>query len=86
MYLAEDTKLQRQVALTVFPKAARDNPECLAMFQREYWQLPILNHPNIAQVYAFEKIGDELFISMEFVPSKQMNEQVPNENRASICI
>ena len=50
VYLAQDTKLDRQVAIKVLPDAVRQDPERLARFRREATSAAQLNHPNIAQV------------------------------------
>ena len=61
VYLAEDTKLGREVAIKVLPKAVAQDPERLARFEREAKVLAALNHPNIAGIYSLESAP----ISME---------------------
>jgi len=51
VYLAEDTKLGRQVAIKVLPEAFTADAERLARFEREAKVLAALNHPNIAGIY-----------------------------------
>ena len=51
VYLAEDTKLGREVAIKVLPEAFTADPERLARFEREAKMLASLNHPNIAGIY-----------------------------------
>ncbi len=55
VYLAEDTKLGREVAIKVLPDAVASDPERLARFEREAKVLASLNHPNIAAIYSFER-------------------------------
>src|SRR5271154_341032 len=51
VYLAEDTRLQRKVAVKVLPAVAASSPESLARFEREAQTAAALNHPNIATIY-----------------------------------
>ena len=51
VYLATDTKLNRQVALKILPEAFATDPDRLARFQREAQVLASLNHPNIAAIH-----------------------------------
>ena len=61
VYLAHDTKLDRQVAIKVLPDAVRQDVERLARFRREAKAAASLKHPNIATIYALEEAvpGDE---------------------------
>ncbi len=54
VYLAEDTKLGREVAIKVLPEAVAADPERLARFEREAKVLASLNHQHIAAIYSFE--------------------------------
>jgi serine/threonine protein kinase len=54
VYRATDTRLGREVALKLLPKAFASDPERLARFDREARLLASLNHPGIAQLYGFE--------------------------------
>lgn len=55
VYLAEDTRLKRQVALKVLPEDLARDPALLQRFRVEAEAAAKLNHPNIAQVYAIEE-------------------------------
>jgi len=56
VWLAEDEKLERQVALKVLPPDFADDPERMARFEREAKVLASLNHPNIATLYGLETV------------------------------
>ncbi len=55
VYRATDTTLNRQVAVKVLPESLAADAERIARFEREAKTLASLNHPNIAQIYGFEK-------------------------------
>src|SRR5437764_7245604 len=55
VYRATDTKLNREVAIKVFPDAFADDPDRLARFTREAQVLASLNHPNIAAIHGVEE-------------------------------
>ena len=56
VYLAEDTRLKRQVAIKVLPESLRQNPERLARFRTEAKSTTKLNHPNIARILSLEDV------------------------------
>ncbi len=55
VYLAEDTRLKRRVALKLLPEDLARDPALLQRFRIEAEAAAKLNHPNIAQVYAIEE-------------------------------
>ena len=56
VYLAEDTRLDRQVAIKVLPETLRSNLERLARFRREAKAAAGLKHPNIAAIHTLEEM------------------------------
>ncbi|MBI4551360.1 MAG: serine/threonine protein kinase, partial [Candidatus Latescibacteria bacterium] len=77
VYLAEDTRLERQVALKVLPAAVRRDPERIARFKTEAKAAAQLNHPHIATIYAVEEVEDLLFITMEYVDGQPLSALLP---------
>jgi serine/threonine protein kinase len=78
VYLAQDTKLDRKVALKILPATLAANQDRMRRFVREAKCAAALNHPNIAHIYEIgeaenqgssETVEDESvhFIAMEFI-------------------
>ncbi|HVS13201.1 MAG TPA: protein kinase [Thermoanaerobaculia bacterium] len=67
VYLAEDERLGRRVALKVLPPSLAEDADRRARFQREARAIAALNHPNIVIVYSVEERDDLLFMTMERV-------------------
>ncbi len=67
VYLAEDTTLNRKVALKFLPEMFTSDSERMARFEREAKLLASLNHPNIAGIYGLEKTDDTRFLALELV-------------------
>ena len=77
VYLAEDTKLDRKVALKVLPPELAESEERRARFEREAKAIAALNHPNIVTVHSVEESDGVHFITMEFVKGKTLTELLP---------
>ena len=67
VYLAQDTRLGRSVALKILPEMFAANEERVARFEREARLLASLNHPNIAVLYGLERAEGKSFLVMELV-------------------
>lgn len=74
VYKAEDTKLDRTVALKFLPAHVSASEEQRTRFITEAKAAALLNHPNIATVYAIEEADDELFIVFEYIDGKELKE------------
>lgn len=71
VYLAEDTTLDRKVALKVLPPELAQSEDRRARFKREAKAIAALNHPNIVHVYSVEEAGGVHFITMELVKGRR---------------
>jgi eukaryotic-like serine/threonine-protein kinase len=78
VYRARDTKLLRDAALKVLPEHFADDPNRLSMLQREAQLLASLNHPNIAQIYGLEQVGNTGCIVMELVEGETLADKLKN--------
>jgi serine/threonine-protein kinase len=76
VYKAEDTKLERVVALKFLPTNTLTGAEEKKRFKREAKAAAALNHPNICHIYAIDEANDQLFIAMEFIEGKSLAEMV----------
>ena len=76
VYLAKDTKLDREVAVKVLPATFSENKERLARFEREARLLASLNHPNIAAIHELEESDGVHFLALEYVPGETLAERI----------
>src|SRR5256886_5239613 len=67
VYLAEDTRLHRNVALKILPADLASNQDRMRRFEQEATAAAALNHPNIAHIYEIGEVDALNFIAMEFV-------------------
>src|SRR5438876_3173963 len=67
VYLAEDTRLRRRVALEILPSELAANKDRMRRFEQEAQAAAALNHPNIAHTYEIGESGGINFRAMEFV-------------------
>ena len=77
VFVAEDTKLQRNIALKILPEKMAADPERQARFQREAQAVAALSHPNIVTVHSVEEVDGIHFITMELITGQTLTEIVP---------
>jgi len=77
VYVANDTKLHREVALKLLPEALADNPDRLERFAREAKTVAALNHPNIVTIYSVEEAEGVQFMTMELIRGETLDELIP---------
>jgi Tol biopolymer transport system component len=79
VYLAEDSTLNRRIALKVLPAGLAGSEERQARFAREAKALATLNHPNIVTVHSVEHDRGVHFITMELVQGKTVGDLLPRD-------
>ena len=67
VYLAEDTRLGRKVALKLLAEELTQNRDRLSRFDQEAYAASALNHPNIITIYEMGDEGGRHFIATEFI-------------------
>ena len=72
VYLADDTRLERQVALKVMHAELARDADFVARFIGEAKSVARLSHPNIVQVFDQGSDGQFLYLSMEYVPGRTL--------------
>ncbi len=79
VYLAQDTKLDRKVALKVLSADVASNRDRTDRFVREAKSAAALNHPNIAHVYEIGESDGTHYIAMEFIDGVTLREKINHE-------
>ena len=74
VYLAQDTKLDRKVALKILPADVAANHDRMERFVREAKSAAALHHPNIAQIFEIGDHDGTHYIAMEYVQGGTLRE------------
>ena len=75
VYLAEDRKLNRKVALKVLPTSCSDE-DARTRLLREAQAAAALDHPNICAIYEVDDSGDRGYIAMQYVEGETLEERM----------
>jgi tetratricopeptide (TPR) repeat protein/tRNA A-37 threonylcarbamoyl transferase component Bud32 len=84
VYLADDTKLHRQVALKFLPAEALEREEDHARFEAEARAAAALDHPNICTVYEINEADSHVFISMAYIEGRDLKSIIDGDGPMSI--
>jgi serine/threonine protein kinase/tetratricopeptide (TPR) repeat protein len=74
VYLAEDTRLGRKVALKLFPSELTNDELRVLRFQQEARTASALNHPNILTIFDIGEVDSTHFIATEFVKGQTLRD------------
>jgi len=89
VYLAEDEKLRRRVALKVLSSEAVGSIDRLHRFEREALAVSALNHPNILTLFEFDSVDGVNLLASEYVKGSTLRDKLrdgPLELREAIDI
>ncbi len=76
VYLAEDTRLQRKVALKLLPAHFTRDPDRVRRFEQEALTVSALNHPNILTIYEIGEREGNHFIVTEFIEGQTLRQRL----------
>jgi serine/threonine protein kinase/Tol biopolymer transport system component len=83
VYLAEDKRLGRKVALKLLPTSFTKDGDRLRRFEQEARAASALNHPNIITIFEIREAGSSHVIATEFVEGETLRTRL---NRASLSV
>jgi len=83
VYLAQDTKLGRKVALKILPEQYTRESDRLRRFGQEARAASALNHPNIITIFEIGQTGASHFIATEFIEGETLRDRM---NAADLSI
>ena len=78
VYLAQDTELERTVALKVLPAGVAANQQRMNRFVQEAKAASALNHPNILTIHEIGRADATRFIATEFIDGETLRQRMRN--------
>src|SRR5271156_4362655 len=81
VYTAQDTKLQREVALKMVKREMAADPKIMEGFYLEARATASLNHTNIIHIYSFDEFHGQPYLVMELANSGSLDSRIEQETR-----
>jgi serine/threonine-protein kinase len=75
VYKAQHILMGRTVALKIIAPEVVTNPRIVSRFQREMKLVGRLDHPNVIRAFDADRIGDQLYIVMEYIPGMSLGQK-----------
>ena len=79
VYLAEDSRLHRKVALKILSSEIAADLDRLRRFEQEAYAASALNHPNILTIYEFGAESETHFLATEYVEGETLREKLKSD-------
>jgi serine/threonine protein kinase/Tfp pilus assembly protein PilF len=83
VYLAQDTRLNRKVALKLLPRQYAQDEGIRTRFKREAQAAAALNHPNIVTIHEVSEQGGRPYISMEYIEGPTLKELIAEKEMST---
>ena len=84
VYKAEHAYLKRVVAVKVLPPQLAEDPNFVKLFMREAEMSAQLDHPNIVKVFDFGSEGKTLYLVMQYIPGRTLDELLEEKGRLNL--
>jgi eukaryotic-like serine/threonine-protein kinase len=82
VYLAQDSKLDRTVALKILPNDLSSDQSRMNRFVQEARTASSLNHPNILTIYEIEEVDSTHLIATEFIDGETLRQRIDRDQLA----
>src|SRR5947207_2560983 len=86
VYLAQDTRLGRKIALKLLPAEFTQDADRVRRFEQEAQAASALNHPNIITIYEIGEVDGAHFIATEFIEGQTLREPMTSRIQMSAMI
>src|SRR5207248_378515 len=86
VYLAQDTRLDRKVALKILPADVAAHPDRMKRFVQEAKTASALNHPNIITIHEIEQIDSVNFIATEFIDGETLRRRLRSAMKLGVVL